>query len=552
MKKFFAFVVSVFILCSSAACSAERADFEEIDASKLPSKIDLRNYEGKNYVTPVKTQFYGDCWAFSLAGAAETSYLFANDMGVPAGEINDKVDFSEKYITWYTFHGITRDDVLTGRVREAQVGEGFDPSEAEKENDIAVYIIGGEFIGRSNLFGAGFGPVDESVSVNGEYSYMYNDETSSGWNLPLNAEYRNAPVSGMLRNSIVLPSPTELDKDGKYSLNEDGLNAIKSELSKGHGVSLGVKSMHPGFNSKNNAAYYSGNDSPDHAVTVVGYDDDFSKDKFTLKNDDGEVIEGSTPPENGAFIIKNSWGLVNFDGGADDGYLYLSYYDHSITAALSYVFDNDGAVKYSSPNYDQYDLMMTNWYGSTDFEGETKTANVFDAEEDERLYQIAYTTSSPKTEVSYEIYKNVEDSNPSSGALLEKGVNCHSFGGYYKIDLKGEYELKKGEKYSIVLTMKCVTGENGEMMYTEVFPYSTEFFDGMTVRGVINKGESFLFSDGKWSDMTEIKDSLIETAFTQCAEEYGSKKTSNNLKIDSKDTFTVDNYPIKAILAPEK
>ncbi len=46
----------------------------------------MRNLNGKNYVTPVKAQEFGDCWSFSLASAAEISYLYANDMGVPAGE----------------------------------------------------------------------------------------------------------------------------------------------------------------------------------------------------------------------------------------------------------------------------------------------------------------------------------------------------------------------------------------------------------------------------------------------------------------------------------
>ena len=87
MKKILAAAVSVLLLCS-AACSDQKPVFPEPDVSKLPSKVDLRDFDGKNYVTPVKTQNFGDCWAFALAGAAETSYLFANDMGVPSGEVN--------------------------------------------------------------------------------------------------------------------------------------------------------------------------------------------------------------------------------------------------------------------------------------------------------------------------------------------------------------------------------------------------------------------------------------------------------------------------------
>lgn len=548
MKKIFAILVSALMLLSAAACTSDTGTFEEIDAKALPSKLDLRDFEGKNYVTPVKTQRFGDCWAFAQAGAAEISYLFASDLGVPAGEPNEYVDFSEKYITWYVFHGITGDDVATGKVRASQVGEGFDPGEAEKDLPVAAYIIGGENAGNVNLFGDGFGPVDESVVVDGEYPYAYDDEAEVAWNLPLNAEYRNAPVKGILRGTCVLPEIVEIGADGSFSVSEEGLNAVKYELNQGRGVSFGLFSTHGGFNVKNRAAYYEGEVKTDHAVTVVGYDDDFPKESFTRQNYDGDDIPGSTPPGNGAFIIKNSWGILSDDEN-DDGYLYLSYYDHSITTPLSYAFDGADTVKHPSPSYDQYDLMMTQWYGTTDYDGETKTANVFDAEQDESLYQIAYTTAMPKTEVTYEIYRNPESGNPSSGKLLEKGVNRHTFAGYHRIDLKEEYGLKKGETYAVVLTMRRVTDAEGSMVYTEVFPYSTEFFEGMTVRGIVNKGESYLYTDGKWSDMTETADSLTEHAYTQLNEKLGDKEDTH-ASLDSKTTFTFDNYPIKAILAP--
>ena len=566
MKKTIALILSALTLCSAAACSAGNgasspkestpdeaataADFVKIDPEKLPAKVDLRNFEGKNYVTPVKCQLYGDCWTFAQAGAAEIAYLFANGMGVPAGEVNDKVNFSEKYISWYVFHGITKDDVAAGKVRASQVGEGFDVSEAEKAMPFSAFIIGGEHIGNACLFSTGLGPVDEGTAVKGEYPYAYDDSWEGEWTLPLNAEYRCLPASAVVKNIITLPNPASTDADGNYSLNQDGLNAVKSELVQGHGVTIGLRSNHLGFNKKNKAAYDSSNESPDHAVAVVGYDDSFPKEKFSRKDSSGKEIEGSTPPADGAFIIKNSWGLMDFDGSADDGYVYLSYYDHSLTPPVSFSFEGGEAAKRPSPNYDQYDLMITQWYGNTDYDKETKMANVFDAEEDESLYQIAYKTSLPNTEVSYEVYKDVEDGNPTSGTLLEKGANSHSYAGFFKIDLKDEYALKKGEKYAVVLTMKRATDENGSMVYTEVFPYSTEFSEGLTVRGVINPGESYLYSDGKWSDMTAAKDSLIERAFKQGVKEIGSRKITTKVSLESKDTFTVDNYPIKGIAAP--
>lgn len=557
MKKIISLLFIPFILASAIPflltwCTnpnAEHDDVEEIDIENLPSRFDLRDVDGKNYVTPVKTQRYGDCWTFALAGAAETAYLYANGLGVPAGEINDKVDFSEKYIAWYMFHGITEDDVTAGKVRASQVGEGFDPSETEKERgELTAYFIGGPFVQTANLFGSGFGPVDESTEIDGECPYAYDDSWEGEWTLPLNAAYRSAPVSCLFRESRVLPVPAASDADGGYQFNADGINAIKSELYQGHGVTIALNAAHPGFNNKNRAVYYSGDDEPNHAVVIIGYDDDYPKENFTGEKSDGSVIQDSIPPENGALIAKNSWGLNTFDGDIDDGCFYLSYYDHSLLSAAGFVFDNSDPAEHSARSYDQYDLMMTQWYGVTDYEDETKTANVFDAEQDGNLCQIEYRTSCPETEVTYEIYKDTEDDDPSSGTLLEKGVHSHPYAGSHVVDLKGEYALKSGDRYAVVLTMTRKTDDSGKTVYTEVFPYSAGFFEGMTVTGIINKGESYLYTDGKWSDMSQMKADLCERAYQQCADDLKTNKALPKISLDKK-TVTVDNYPIKALLS---
>ena len=74
------------------------------------------------------------------------------------------------------------------------------------------------------------------------------------------------------------------------------------------------------MNFETKAAYNCGGESADHAVTIVGYDDDFAKENFKRKYANGKEMENSIPPENGAFIVKNSWGLADEN---DDGYFYL-------------------------------------------------------------------------------------------------------------------------------------------------------------------------------------------------------------------------------------
>jgi hypothetical protein len=91
-------------------------------------------------------------------------------------------------------------------------------------------------------------------------------------------------------------------------------------------------------------------------------------------------------------------------------------------------------------------MMLSALYANSDSNSETKTANVFDAEEDEYLYQISYYTNNPSATVNYEIYKDLANDNPESGILLESGTNTHKYKGSHKIDLSGEYFLKKGRK----------------------------------------------------------------------------------------------------------
>ncbi len=552
MKRILSAILAVLMVASTlAACGTET---KEQVAEDLPESVDLRNFNGKNYVTPIKRQMFGDCWAFGIAGAAEIAYLYANDMGVPAGEVNDKVDFSEKYINWFVYGDITEDDVMVGKVRASQVGEGYDASEAEEYMKDSTYAIGGASYSGANLFASGFLPVDESTSVNGEYPYAYRGKNSvvvegelqysvnDDWSIPRNAEYRNPQTDAILRNGSFLPQIATFDENGEYIFNEEGLTAIKSELANGHGVAIAV--LCEGAINYENWAAYNVNGIANHVVTVVGYDDNYPKENFTRTATSGEVVENSTPPQNGAFILKNSYGEWGYERS---GYYYMSYYDHTIRNAIGFEFDKNDSVKYKNPNYDQYDMLMYGICGVFDYDCETKTANVFDAEEDESLFAIEYKTYSPDINVHYEIYKNPKDGTPDSGELLESGDAVHKWSGYHKIDLDHEYKLKKGDKYSVVLTM-TYTDSSKSSHYTEVVAYANDMKIGAKATGVINEGESYRFTDGKWTDLSELISELKEALYEQNQE----INIPDAFKAHGVDEIAVDNYPIKAMLNPEK
>ena len=83
--------------------------------------------------------------------------------------------------------------------------------------------------------------------------------------------------------------------------------------------SLYVVTITPESNS--NIYYADKNECKDikrrHAMSIVGWDDNYSKDNFTSPT-------GKHPKNNGAYIVLNSWGKEK----GDNGYFYISYEDY--------------------------------------------------------------------------------------------------------------------------------------------------------------------------------------------------------------------------------
>lgn len=114
-------------------------------------------------------------------------------------------------------------------------------------------------------------------------------------------------------------------------------NAIKDALVKYGALNLyvyGANSRDGSYNDSYKSVYNS-NHSGNHYVTLVGWDDTFSKYNFT-----------KTAPGNGAWICKNSWGT---DWGLD-GYFYLSYFDKSL--------EDSDAVGFVIKNNERYEKLL--------------------------------------------------------------------------------------------------------------------------------------------------------------------------------------------------
>jgi PKD repeat protein len=241
------------------------------------------------------------------------------------------------------------------------------------------------------------------------------------------------------------------------------------------------------YNQNTYGYYYSGTTASDHAVTIVGWDDSYSKNNFS-----------TTPPGDGAFIIKNSWGTTAADWGNvnnDNGYFYVSYYDSNVGYDMNTQFTAENPKDYT--NIYQYDPLGWTQQINTSQTNPTTGwgANIFTANSNEVLKAISFYTTDLNCNYVINIYNNI-GSNPISQtgpALTQSGTI--SSAGYHTVPLNSGVQLNAGQKFSVVLELTNPTYQ---------YPIPVEMpISGHSSQATANASESFVSADGNtWTDIT--------------------------------------------------
>ncbi len=248
-----------------------------------------------------------------------------------------------------------------------------------------------------------------------------------------------------------------------------------------HGALYGAIYMNNAFyNNASYGLYVPMEEDINHGIAIVGWDDNYSASNFI-----------HTPPGDGAFIARNSWG----EGWGMDGYFYISYYDRVVFPKAC--FNNaEDPINYGN-NY-QYDI-----YGAVSAIGGTGRsagmvywgANIFEAYDQQPLEAVAFWTNDVNVSCDIYIYKTVNGQNPIDGQLVWNHSQDYTYPGYYTVKLAQSIPLAKGEKFSVVIR------------YTNTnFPYPVPIempLEGYISTATANAGESFCSADGiNWDDLT--------------------------------------------------
>lgn len=459
----------------------------EVEAyADIPAHYEL----DKNLFPDVRNQNpYGTCWAFAALGLSEF-YL------IKRGLANKSIDLSELQLAYFVYNSAL--DPLGGT-------EGDQSKYYNGSTSYSYLNRGGTYEYAVRRLSQWSGAVNESdVPYN---TTTINNVLENG----LSDEYAYSKDVAHLENAYVMSLKNNPD-DVKRVIMLNGAVGIQYYHSDNYLLWNSDKQLW---------TYYDPNiTGGGHNVMIVGWDDDFSKDNFV----------GDKPTNNGAWLIRNSWGF-------QQEYFWMSYENKSLLDA-AWAFDMNTADNYDN-NY-QLDGGIDSYNVSNTICQYKTYSNVFSVENkdgvaSESLKAVSLSfTHVANVNYKVEIYTDLKNSNPYSGTKQAEATTegTTTYAGLYTVPLSKTIELKPGSSFAVVVTtdkyaLDYEQGINWESNGTKVWDAPVS----------LNSGKSFYGnSNYQWG---WYWGNFCVKAYT--TNNYKEKKDISNAVITKNDDFSEDN-----------
>lgn len=397
------------------------------------------------YITSIKNQNpYGTCWAHAAMASAEADLW-------KKGLADSTIDLSEWQLAYFFYH--TVEDPLGGTAGDSVTvvtdSSAEDYLDRGGNQQLATYRL------------ATWQGVTQEADA--PYSTVYNDRTKT-----LDDALAYGKDAYHLENAYWVSMK---DRDiVKQLIMEYGACAASY-----YHDSAYFNSSSQWNRSEPLAEYKPTGTSTNHAITIVGWDDNYSKDNFgTYK-----------PSSNGAWLCKNSWG----SNWSKDGLFYISYEDSPNLNGNAYFYDYG-----TGDNYD-YNYQYDGGVGLSTY-SVANAANVYTANSAETLKAVGFYTEDVQYTCTIKIYKNCTG-NPVSGTLVSTQTATEPYAGFHTVVLDTPVDLNAGDTYSVVVYQTTSSG-------TPKVPIDVSFsWNWLTGVSSAKTGQSFISSSGSyWQDVS--------------------------------------------------
>lgn len=424
-------------------------------SSSLPVHYDLLE---AGFGTPVKNQgSLGMCWAFSALESIESGMI-------RRGLADNSISLSETHLAYSAFHG------MNNRENDPTSGETF----------VAPYPylwtdFGGNKLYSTATLARGYGAAYES-----DYPLSLSFDAALADSIGEYESILDSVISDDAKETSVVRLKNcywlyEINKDGiTQAQRADRINDVKSFIYNQGAVEIGlyVKGYSYPYDKETNSFYCDRKLTPNHSVTLIGWDDE-------------KVTAADTP---GAFLMQNSWGT---DGG-EGGLFWISYEDRSIKSPSFYEVESRPLDSMIISQYDGAGYGSVIKPVSDDSSLRISGANVFVSDVPQYLKQVSFYAGAAPLSYTINIYRYVKTS-PDTGTMVLSQSGRNNYSGYYTVNLTEEVPIGAGEKFAIELKFDSKNGyvpheRSGNKIITADY------------------GQSYLFDGENWDDMMDIAD----------------------------------------------